>query len=93
MEIVNEGEIHKLARRHANARRPAGHWIEVTRIADWHSFADIRKTFNSADYVQELIVFNLGGNNFRLIASVDFESQEVYVIEVLTHAEYDRWIP
>lgn len=93
MEIVNEGDIHRFVRRHANARASAGHWIEMTKMAAWNNFADLRRTFNSADYVDDLTVFNLGGNSYRLIASVDFELQRVYVIELLTHAEYDRWKP
>ncbi|MBI5175422.1 MAG: type II toxin-antitoxin system HigB family toxin [Candidatus Melainabacteria bacterium] len=91
MEIINENELHSFAKNHSNARRPLANWIDVTKAAAWKSFAEIRETFRSADYVKEQVVFNIGGNNYRLICSVDYSLQRVYVLEVMTHAEYDRW--
>lgn len=91
MEIINESELHAFARKHSNARRPLANWIDVAKAAAWISFAEIRETFRSADYVQEQVVFDIGGNNYRLICSIDFAAQRVYVLEVMTHAEYDRW--
>lgn len=94
MEIINESEIHKFSKKHANARRSAGNWIEVTKNATWNSFADVRQTFNSADYVNDLVIFDIGGHNYRLITSIDFgDAKRVYVIEMMTHSEYDRWKP
>ena len=56
----------------------------------FHSFAELRATFPSADSVDNLIVFNIGGNRYRLIAAVHFNREKVYIRYVLTHAEYDR---
>ncbi|MBI1272133.1 type II toxin-antitoxin system HigB family toxin [bacterium] len=91
MEIINESELHSFAKRHSNARKPLANWINVTHAAGWKTSADVRKTFRSADYVKELVVFDIGGNNFRLISSIDYTLQRVYVLEVMTHSEYDRW--
>ena len=91
MEIVNETDLRSFAKRHSNARRPLANWIDVTRAASWKSFDDIRKTFRTADYVKGQVVFDIGGNNYRLISSLDYTTQRVYVLEVMTHAEYDRW--
>ena len=91
MEIINESELHSFAKRHSNARKPLANWINVTHATAWKTFADVRKTFRSADYVKELVVFDIGGNNFRLISSIDYTLQRVYVLEVMTHSEYDRW--
>lgn len=91
MEIINESELHSFAKRHSNARKPLANWINVTHAAAWKTFADVRKTFRSADYVKELVVFDIGGNNSRLISSIDYTLQRVYVLEVMTHSEYDRW--
>lgn len=93
MEIINETELHKFVRKHANARRSVASWIDVTKAASWLNFAHVRRTFNSADYVQDLVIFHIGGNNFRLITSIDFQVRRVYVIEIMTHADYDRWQP
>ena len=93
MEIINESELHKFAKNHSNSRKPIGNWLDITRVADWNSFLDVRRTFNSADYTNEMVIFNIGGNNWRLITSIDFEKQQVFVLEVMTHAEYNGWKP
>ncbi|MES6424454.1 type II toxin-antitoxin system HigB family toxin [Cutibacterium acnes] len=91
MEIINETELHSFAKKHSNARRPLANWIDVTKAAAWKSFAEVRETYRSADYVKEQVVFDIGGNNYRLISSIDYSLQRIYVLEVMTHAEYDRW--
>ncbi len=91
MEIINEGELHKFAKKHANSRKSIGNWIDVAKAAIWNNFSEVRQTFNSADYVKDMVIFDIGGNNFRLITSIDFDAHRVYVLEVMTHAEYDRW--
>ncbi len=91
MEVINESELRLFAKKHSNARRPLASWIDVTKAAAWKSFAEVRETFRSADYVKEQVVFDIGGNNFRLISSIDYSLQRVFVLDVMTHAEYDRW--
>ncbi|WFP49329.1 type II toxin-antitoxin system HigB family toxin [Methylomonas sp. EFPC3] len=53
-------------------------------------FNHLKTTFASADYVDGLTVFDIGGNQFRLIAAIHYNRRKVYVRDVLTHAEYDR---
>lgn len=47
-------------------------------------------TFPSADVVGNLIVFNIGGNKYRLIAMIHFNRGKVYVRHVMTHKEYEK---
>ena len=54
------------------------------------TFNDLRQVFPSADLVGNFIVFNIAGNNFRLITYVDFKSKLVFIRSVLTHADYDK---
>lgn len=65
-------------------------WLETAKAATWQSIEDIRKTFPSADMVGCLIVFNIKGNRYRLIARMEFRSRPIYIKEFLTHAEYDK---
>lgn len=58
--------------------------------ASWKSHGELLQTYPSADLVQRLTVFNIGGNDFRLITRLEFERQEIYIRGVLTHAEYDK---
>jgi mRNA interferase HigB len=75
---------------HARAEVPLRGWFTLTSAAECETFNDLRTTFPSADLVGNCTVFNIGGNNFRLIARVFFVSHKVYVLRVMTHAEYDR---
>ncbi len=53
----------------------------------------MQRTFNSVDYDDRKTIFDVGGNNFRLIAFVDFGKQLVQIADVMTHTEYEkeRW--
>jgi mRNA interferase HigB len=76
------------------AEAPLQHWHAATAAADWDTPAAVTATFNTADRVGNCTVFDVGGNNFRLIARVMFRTRTVYVLRVMTHAEYDRedWV-
>src|SRR4051812_5498870 len=56
----------------------------------WHSWADVKTSFATASIVGNCVVFNIGGNKFRLVTRILFGSQKVFVLKVLTHAEYDQ---
>lgn len=60
-----------------------------SRTVDWSSWADIKEDFASASHVGNCVVFNIGGNKYRLIARVLFPSHKVFVLKVMTHSEYD----
>lgn len=65
-------------------------WHKVVSLANWRDFSDLRQTYPSADQVGRLVVFNVGGNRFRLIAHVDYTWQKVFVRRVMSHEEYDE---
>lgn len=67
------------------------HWhniVERTRFTDLNH---LKTSFNSVDYVPPFTVFNVGGNKFRIIAAIHFNTQQIFVRHVFTHPEYDRW--
>jgi mRNA interferase HigB len=95
MEIANRRVLDKAARKHAALRTPIARWLDVVSAASWRNIEDVRATFPSADGVRlhggtTVTVFNIGGNNYRLIAVVFYESQQVFVADILTHTEYDK---
>lgn len=75
---------------HPDSGHPLGAWYRTMKMETFADFNDLRATFASADYVGGLTVFNIGGNKYRLIASVHYNRHKVYVRVVLTHEEYDR---
>ena len=79
---------------HADADEALNTWYSIVNKAEWHSFADVRTDFPSADKVghqdMERYVFNIKGNKYRLVVFIRFEKQCVYVRFVGTHSEYDK---
>ncbi len=64
---------------------------DKTENADWNNIAAIKKTFNSADYVNDnRYVFNIKGNQFRLVVMIFFTVSKVYIRWFVTHAEYNK---
>ena len=57
---------------------------------EFKSFSDLKATFNSIDKFGNLYIFDIGGNKLRLIASIHFNRQKLYIRHILTHKEYDK---
>ncbi|WP_459195291.1 type II toxin-antitoxin system HigB family toxin [Nostoc sp. FACHB-892] len=68
-------------------------WFKLMNSAKFQTFEELGSVFPSADLVGNLIVFNIGGNKYRLITSIHFNRQKVYIRDILTHSEYnkDQW--
>lgn len=67
------------------------HWYKHCKSANWSNFAELKQTFRSADFVgNERYVFNIKGNNYRLIAKIHFDIRTVYILFIGTHVEYDK---
>lgn len=90
MHIISIRRLREFWERHAQAEAVLRAWYTHVEAAQWQNFAEVRADFPSADQVQRLTVFNIAGNNYRLIARIEYAQQKVYVRAVLTHAEYDR---
>ncbi len=65
-------------------------WYKIADRAEWKHLKDVRSVYPSADAVGELTVFNIGGNDFRLVTRIVYVHHLIYVVGVLTHAEYDK---
>ena len=66
-------------------------WYAKITKQDFDNFNDLKRAFSSADFVgNHRVVFNIKGNNYRLVCIVKYSSQKVYVRFIGTHAEYDR---
>jgi mRNA interferase HigB len=66
-------------------------WFHEVHRARWTSSADVRRLYSTASIVSaDRIVFNIKGNDYRLVAAVDFEKGIVWIKWIGTHAEYDR---
>ena len=89
MHIITFARLKEFYEKYPDAETSLRSWNKLTKLASWQSFAELRETFGSADFVGKLTVFNIGGNKYRLIAYIDYQSQKVFIRHVLAHAEYD----
>jgi mRNA interferase HigB len=95
VRLIKRQTIETYAGNNARSRSSFRMWLMVIRQADWNSPDDILSTFNSADllgYGTNRVVFNIGGNNYRMICHYVFGEKQVhlFVCWIGTHAEYDR---
>ncbi|MDX1980313.1 MAG: type II toxin-antitoxin system HigB family toxin [Bryobacteraceae bacterium] len=65
-------------------------WYRIVRRAKWRSLVDVRRDFGHADMVGRRTVFNIHGNHYRLVAHVNFETGLVFILHILTHADYTK---
>ena len=91
MRIVTFKRINEFIEKHKDSKTALEEWYFKTTKAEWRNLSDIKKNFNSADYVcNNRFVFNIKGNNYRLVAIIIFSSQKVYIRFIGTHTEYQR---
>lgn len=91
MVIITKSKLHEFAAIHPDAEDALDEWYRKTRAADWASFQDVKKTFNSADQAgNNRYVFNIRGNRFRLVAMIHFNRRTLYIRFIGTHSDYDK---
>lgn len=69
---------------------PLRGWYKSVLKADWQNFAEVRRSYGSADLVGDCAVFNIGGNRFRLVVKINYATHKVFIAKVMTHREYDK---
>ncbi|MBK1988419.1 type II toxin-antitoxin system HigB family toxin [Sphaerospermopsis aphanizomenoides BCCUSP55] len=90
MHIISKKRLKEFWEQHPKAEPNLQTWYRIVSKAKWENFVELRQVLPSADLVGNFTVFNISGNNYRLIALVDYQYQEVYIRHILTHAEYDK---
>ncbi|MBR5034511.1 MAG: type II toxin-antitoxin system HigB family toxin [Bacteroidales bacterium] len=91
MRIIAISALREFWEKHPIAEQPLKEWYVKTSRARWQSLNDMRADFNSVDYVgNQHYVFNIKGNDYRLVVAVKFTPCLVYIRFVGTHDEYDR---
>lgn len=90
MKIISNSALRAFAAQHPQADVPLQGWRRVIEKNRFDTWAALKSAFNTVDKVGDLVVFNVGGNKYRLIAHIRFEKQIVYIKAVLTHTDYDR---
>lgn len=90
MRLISNKKLRDFAAQHHLADDPLQAWRRIIEKNHFATFADLKRSFNSVDKVDDLYVFNISGQKYRLVAFIQFRKQTVYVKQVLTHKEYDK---
>jgi mRNA interferase HigB len=66
-------------------------WFHEAVSADWKSGADVKKTYATASILStDRVVFNIKGNDYRLVTAIDYKRQIVFIKWLGTHSDYDK---
>lgn len=90
MRIFSKKKIRDYSVTHAHAEMPLLEWYMKMSAAKAHNLTELRAIFNSVDSVNGYTIFNIGGNNYRLITAVHYNTQCCYIRVIWTHAEYSK---
>ncbi|MDE2754334.1 MAG: type II toxin-antitoxin system HigB family toxin [Gemmatimonadota bacterium] len=91
MRIIAKRTLRIYWERHPRVEQPLKAWYAVAQKADWSSPADIKAIYGNASVIAgDRMVFNIGGNRYRLIIRFDYPRRIGFVRFVGTHTEYDR---
>ena len=91
MRIIAKRTLRTFWEREPRAEQPLKAWYAVARKVDWSSPADVKAVYGNASIVGgNRVVFNIGGNRYRLVVRFDYSRRIGFVRFAGTHAEYDR---
>jgi mRNA interferase HigB len=100
MRVISKRRLREFWEKHRHAEEPLKAWWRIVSDRDtrWRNINEVRLMFNRVDGFNlecgiPVVVFNIGGNKYRLVARIYYDFGRVYVKAVLTHREYDsgRW--
>ena len=90
MRVISRRILREFCQNHADSCTALYQWYRVASKAKWNNLIEVQQTYKSAEAVGNFTVFNIRGNNYRLIADIIYSRQRIYLKYVLTHAEYDK---
>lgn len=91
MRVIAKTALRSFWASHPDAEQPLRAWHGEAKRAAWKTPADVKAKYRSASILQGgRVVFNIGGNKYRLVVKISYPFQIVYIRFVGTHREYDR---
>jgi mRNA interferase HigB len=90
MRVISRRSLREFWEKHSTAKNSLLLWYDRITKSSIENFAQLRQLFPSADLVANFTVFNISGNNYRLITYIDYQAQIIFIRDVLIHADYDK---
>ena len=90
VRIISHRAIREFTASHRAATQPLDDWYRIAKKAAWNNLAEVRMIYPHADFVGSCVVFNIGGNKWRLISKIAFNRHVLLDRFILTHKDYDK---
>ncbi len=90
MHIISKKKLRDFWAKNADAEIPLVEWYFKMKNAEVTNINELKKLFNSVDPVNGYTVFNIAGNNYRMITAIHYNTQCCYIRAIWTHAEYSK---
>ncbi|WP_414579555.1 type II toxin-antitoxin system HigB family toxin [Anabaena sp. CCY 9402-a] len=90
MHVISRRILREFCEAHTDSCDALYDWYRVATKAEWNNLIEVQAIYPKAEAVGNFTVFNIKGNNYRLIVDIVYEAQRIYIKYVLTHAEYDK---
>jgi mRNA interferase HigB len=92
MWTISKTALVNFYQKHPEAKEKLEAWYRVCKACNATNFSELKQTFNTADYVPErYTIFDVGGNDYRIVTVIHYNTQKVFIRHVFTHAQYDKW--
>ncbi len=90
MRIISKKAIREFGKKYSDSLASLESWVKQVKAADWKNTAELRLTFQDADFVNDKVVFNIAQNRYRLIVWIAYRTRTVCIKAILTHKQYDK---
>jgi mRNA interferase HigB len=90
MHVISHKRLVEFGEEFGDAIGPLDRWYTIAKKATWANFSELRSDFQTADQVGHYTIFDIGGNQYRLVTDIYFEDQVLLIRGVFTHRDYDK---
>ena len=91
MKVISRATIDKFIKKHPDSQSSLKSWYAEAKSANWKKPQDIKDKYKPASFLSDnRVIFNIGGNKYRLVVSVAYNTQTVFIKWIGTHAEYTK---
>ncbi len=90
MHVISRKKLRDFCKKHADCCEVLDDWYRTVSKEKWENLVEVQAIYPQAEAVGNFTVFNIKGNKYRLISSINYQKQVIYIKYILTHAEYDK---
>ena len=90
MHLISAGRLKEAVSEYLDAAKIVKNFAKKVGLSSWQNLIEVQADYQSAEAVGNFTVFNIKGNRYRIILSIDYEAQIAYFKYFLTHAEYSK---